>query len=202
MCLDPSVRVLSVTGRAGTGKTYVLGHAYRETVTQVGVGKVALCAPTGRAAKRIYELTGIKARTIHKLLEFPEPDDEDEYGKPIPPDPRRNRERPLLERVVYVDESSMLSQQLFEQLMAALPTNGRIRFFGDNEQLPPVDKGAPFETLLKERASKRLNRCFRSDDEVIFNAERIRMGRLPIRNHRFEIIYCENPVKQLIGFCS
>ena len=202
MCLDQSIRIMTVTGRAGTGKTSVLGIAYDETIRQVGGGMVVLCAPTGRAAKRIYELTGIRAKTIHKLLEFPEPDDEDEYGKPIPPDPRRNRERPLLERVVYVDESSMLSQQLYEQLMAALPPNGRIRFFGDNEQLPPVDKGAPFEALLKERASKRLNRCFRSDDEVIFNAERIRMGRLPIRNHRFEIIYCENPVKQLIGFCT
>ena len=73
MCLDPFVRILSVTGRAGTGKTYVLGHAYRETVKTVGTGMVALCAPTGRAAKRIYELTGIRARTIHKLLEFPEP---------------------------------------------------------------------------------------------------------------------------------
>ena len=149
MCLDPFVRILSVTGRAGTGKTYVLGYAYRETVKTVGTGMVALCAPTGRAAKRIFELTGIRARTIHKLLEFPEPSDEDEHGNPLPPDPRRNRERPLYERVVYVDESSMLSQQLYEQLMAALPSNGRIRFFGDNEQLPPVEKGSPFESLTQ-----------------------------------------------------
>ena len=202
MCLEQSLRMFSVSGRAGTGKTVILGHAYRETVTQVGVGKVALCAPTGRAAKRIYELTGIKARTIHKLLEFPEPDDEDENGKPLPPDPRRNRERPLYERVVYVDESSMLSQQLYDQLMAALPTNGRIRFFGDTEQLPPVEKGTPFESLIKERPSKTLTRCFRSDDEILFNAERIRKGRIPIRNHRFEIIYTESPVKQLIGFVT
>ena len=202
MCLDRSNRVFSVTGRAGTGKTSVLGIAYDETVQQAGVGKVVLCAPTGRAAKRIYELTGIRAKTIHKLLEFPEPDEEDEQGNPIPPDPRRNRERPLNERVVYVDEASMLSQHLYEQLMAALPSNGRIRFFGDNEQLPPVEKGAPFESLLKERASKRLNHCFRSDDEILFNAERIRNGRLPIRNFRFEIIYTEQPIKQLIRFAE
>ena len=118
MCLDALNRIFSVTGRAGTGKTSVLGIAYEETVQQVGAGKVVLCAPTGRAAKRIYELTGIRAKTIHKLLEFPQPDDEDEDGNPLPPDPRRNRERPLYERVVYVDESSMLSQQLYEQLMA------------------------------------------------------------------------------------
>ena len=202
MCLDKSTRILSVTGRAGTGKTSVLGIAYTETVEQVGTGKVILCAPTGRAAKRIYELTGIRAKTIHKLLEFPEPDEEDDQGNPIPPDPRRNRERPLYERVVYVDESSMLSQQLYEQLMAALPTNGRIRFFGDNEQLPPVESGSPFEALLKERASKRLTHCFRSDDEILFNAERIRNGRLPIRNYRFEIVYTEQPIKQLISFTT
>jgi exodeoxyribonuclease V alpha subunit len=202
MCLDKSNRIFSVTGRAGTGKTSVLGIAYDETVQQVGAGRVVLSAPTGRAAKRIYELTGIRAKTIHKLLEFPEPDEEDEQGNPIPPDPRRNRERPLNERVVYVDEASMLSQQLYEQLMAALPPNGRIRFFGDNEQLPPVEKGSPFEALLKERASKRLNHCFRSDDEVLFNAERIRNGRLPIRNYRFEIIYTEQPIKQLISFTT
>ena len=202
MCLDSLNRIFSVTGRAGTGKTSVLGIAYDETVQQVGTGRVVLCAPTGRAAKRIYELTGIKAKTIHKLLEFPQPEDEDAEGNPLPPDPRRNRERPLNERVVYVDESSMLSQQLYDQLMAALPSNGRIRFFGDNEQLPPVDKGSPFEELLKKRAFKRLNHCFRSDDEILFNAERIRVGRLPIRNARFEIIYTEQPIKQLISFTT
>jgi exodeoxyribonuclease V alpha subunit len=109
MCLDPMVRMMCVTGRAGTGKTSVLGAAYEETAMQVGKDRVALCAPTGRAAKRIKELTGIHARTVHKLLEFPEPDDEDENGKPLPPLPRRNRNQPLWEKVIYVDESSMVS---------------------------------------------------------------------------------------------
>jgi exodeoxyribonuclease V alpha subunit len=135
-------------------------------------------------------------------LEFPQPEDEDEKGEPVSPDPRRNRNKRLYERVVYVDESSMLSQQLYEQLMEALPNNGRIRFFGDNEQLPPVDKGSPFEELLKTRPFKRLTRCFRSDDEILFNAERIRVGRLPVRNDRFEIIYTEKPIMQLIGFTT
>src|SRR5262245_31956401 len=107
--------MLSVTGRAGTGKTSVLGIAFRDTAIQVGTERVVLCAPTGRAAKRIQELTGIRAKTIHKLLEFPEPDEEDKDGKPLPPLPRRNRERPLFYRVVYVDEASMLSQELYEQ---------------------------------------------------------------------------------------
>lgn len=199
MCLDRHCRMCSVTGRAGTGKTSVLGQAFKDTSVQVGREKVILCAPTGRAAKRITELTGIKAKTIHKLLEFPEPDDEDEDGKPLPPEPRRNRERPLYERVVYVDESSMLSDQLYQQLMAALPSNGRIRFFGDNEQLPPVDKGAPFKDLLKTKPKVELTRCFRSDDEVLMNAERIRAGRIPIRNHRFEVVYTASPIKTLIG---
>ncbi len=198
LCLDKQTRMFSVTGRAGTGKTSVLGTAFTDTRTQVGEGRVVLCAPTGRAAKRITELTGIKAKTIHKLLEFPEPDDEDEEGNPLPPEPRRNRDRPLHEKVVYVDEASMLSQQLYEQLLAALPTNGRIRFFGDNEQLPPVEKGAPFAELLKTRPRIELTHCFRSDDEIISNAERIRAGRIPLRNHRFEIVYSHAPVKTLI----
>jgi exodeoxyribonuclease V alpha subunit len=194
LCLDATVRMCSVTGRAGTGKTSVLGTAYRETVCQVGGGKVILCAPTGRAAKRINELTGIKAVTIHKLLEFPQPEDEDEDGNPLPPDPRRNRDRPLEQRVVYVDESSMLSQDLYMQLMQALPNNGRVRFFGDNEQLPPVEKGTPFEDLLKQKPKVLLTHCFRSDDAVLSNAERIRVG----RNSQFEILYSVNPIKALI----
>lgn len=199
LCLDKLVRMLGVTGRAGTGKTSVLGEAYRHTVDQVGKDKVVLCAPTGRAAKRITELTGIKAKTIHKMLEFPEPEDEDDEGNPLPPEPRRNRDRPLVERVVYVDESSMLSQDLYDYLLAALPTNGRIRFFGDNEQLPPVEKGSPFAEILKTRTQKVLTHCFRSDDEIISNTERIRQGRIPLRNSRFEIVYSSKPIQALIG---
>jgi exodeoxyribonuclease V alpha subunit len=202
MCLDPTVRMMSVTGRAGTGKTSVLGAAYEETALQVGKQRVVLCAPTGRAAKRIKELTGIHAKTVHKLLEFPEPDDEGPDGKPLPPTPRRNRDNPLYEKVVYVDESSMISQDMYDYLMAALPTNGRIRFYGDNEQLPPVEKGAPFEDLLKTKAKVLLTHCFRSDDEILSNAERIRVGRIPLRNERFDIIYADNPTKTLIDVCD
>ena len=64
---------------------------------------------------------------------------------------------------------------------------------------PPLKKGARSSLLLKERTAKRLTKCFRSDDEILFNAERIRQGRLPIRNYRFEIIYTEQPLKQLVG---
>lgn len=198
MCLDFDLRIMSVTGRAGTGKTSVLGTAYKETVRVVGKDRVVLCAPTGRAAKRITELTGIKAMTVHKLLEFPQPDDEDKDGNPLPPEPRRNRSRPLFQKIVYVDESSMISQELYEQIMAALPPNGSIRFFGDNYQLPPVDKGAPFEHLLKTKAKKELLFCWRSMDEIIANAERIKNGRIPIRNYRFEIVYTSSPISTLV----
>lgn len=198
MCLDHDVRILSITGRAGTGKTSVLGYAFDEELRTVGRDRVVLCAPTGRAAKRIQELTGIKAMTIHKLLEFPQPDDEGPDGKPLPPEPRRNRTRPLRQKIVYVDESSMISDELYNQIMAALPPNGSIRFFGDNYQLPPVDKGAPFETLLRTKAKKELIFCWRSEDEIISNAERIKNGRIPIRNHRFEIVYTSNPISTLV----
>lgn len=176
----------------------MLGYAFDEELRTVGRDRVVLCAPTGRAAKRIQELTGIKAMTIHKLLEFPQPDDEDKDGKPLPPEPRRNRDRPLRQKIVYVDESSMISDELYNQIMAALPPNGSIRFFGDNYQLPPVDKGAPFEMLLRTKAKKELIFCWRSEDEIISNAERIKNGRIPIRNHRFEIVYTSSPILTLI----
>jgi exodeoxyribonuclease V alpha subunit len=73
LCCDLDNLIVGITGGAGTGKTFVLGKVY-DRLRASGVS-VALCAPTGRAAKRIQELTGIPAKTIHRLLEFPMPDE-------------------------------------------------------------------------------------------------------------------------------
>lgn len=193
MCTDTSIPIAGVTGGAGTGKTLVLGKVH-ELLAQRG-RPVALCAPTGRAAKRIEELTGIKATTVHRLLRYPMPDDtvsdDAEPGEPF-----HNSERPLLAAVVIVDESSMLSPTLFNQLIAALPRNGVIRFFGDNNQLPPVEEGKPpFIAVLNDFPSVTLTYNYRSGDEIIANALRILGGRVPIRNPRFEIIYHEDPMR-------
>lgn len=219
MCCDLSITIAGVTGGAGVGKTLVLGEAYHELVRMIGKAKVVLCAPTGRAAKRIEELTKIKAKTIHRMLEFPMPDDRDIRVKgskqddaneddnntqknELPPlEPRRNRNNRLVERVVLVDESSMVSPSLYRQLLDALPNDGVIRFFGDNNQLPPVEQGTPpFISVLEDYPAVTLTLNFRSDDEIIANSLRILRGLMPLRNSRFEIIYSDAPIGRLLQF--
>lgn len=197
---DKQVRIVGITGGAGTGKTLVLGQMYRALRQEFKAYEIALCAPTGRAAKRVYELTGIPAKTIHKLLEFPTPEDHEEAREngDDPPEnkPKRNRYYPLVERVVLVDESSMVGPTLYQQLMEALPNNGCIRFFGDNNQLPPVEEGDPpfIKILERDNDNVTLTHNFRSDDYIVSNALRILEGRVPVQNERFRIIYSDNPI--------
>ena len=202
LCCDIRSRIVSVTGGAGTGKTLILGYAFHELSKKYSV---ALCAPTGRAAKRIFELTGIRAKTIHKLLEYPQPNEKeyDEDGNEITPrnEPKRNSANPFDEHIIMVDESSMIGPELYHQLVAALQKKGAIRFFGDNNQLLPVEEGPPpFRTILAKFPSVTLTFNFRSDDEIVGNAYRILHGKIPLRNYRFEIRYEDNPILALIKF--
>ena len=196
MCCDVTNRIAAVTGGAGTGKTLVLGHVYRELAKKY---KVALCAPTGRAAKRIYELTGIKAKTIHKLLEFPQPNEDFDDEIENIHEPRRNSTNPFEEFVILVDESSMVGPELYRQLIAALQRKGVIRFFGDNNQLLPVEEGdPPFRTVLQKFPAVTLSFNFRSGDDIVSNAYRILHGHIPLRNARFDVWYTDYPVLALI----
>ncbi len=216
LCCDVTERIVGITGSAGTGKTFVLGHAYREMQRLYG-SKTILCAPTGRAAKRIQELTGIRAMTIHRLLEFPAPDDpvdltvkgrpEDEEVeiKNVPTDhePKRNKSNPIDYKYVFVDESSMLGQTLYRQLLDAMPAAGCVRFFGDMNQLPPVEEGLPpFYDILDTKPSVRLTLNFRNDDEIVANARLILQGSIPRKNNRFHIVYSQQPVKDLIAWAK
>lgn len=206
LCADIKQRIVSVTGGAGTGKTLVLGRAYEE-IRRAGHA-IALAAPTGRAAKRIYELTGIKARTVHKLLEFPNPGDDtvivdkdDPDAEENPHEPKRNAYNPFLERVIIVDEASMVGPTLYRQLLDALPKNGCIRFFGDNNQLLPVEEGdPPFRTILSKYPAVTLSYNFRSQDNIVSNAIRVLRGSIPLRNEQFEIVYSDAPINTLINF--
>lgn len=223
MCCDRNLTIVGVTGGAGTGKTFVLGETFRELRTVYKANEVVLCAPTGRAAKRIQELTGIPAKTVHRLLEFPMPDDKpikikgvdngdqedtDDTPRPTiddtPPNmPRRNRGFRLEQKVVICDEASMVSPSLYRHLLDALPNDGVIRFFGDNNQLPPVETGTPpFVDILERQPHVILTLNFRSDDEIVSNALRILEGKIPLRNDRFEIIYSESPIGQLLKFAT
>ena len=222
MCCDRDNIIVGITGGAGTGKTFVLGEVYKEIREKLPASQVVLCAPTGRAAKRIQELTGIPAKTVHRLLEFPMPDDkpmkikgqkeddtsDDNDDRPTvddtPPNmPRRNRGNRLEQKVVIVDEASMVSPSLYRHLLDALPNDGVIRFFGDNNQLPPVEQGTPpFIDVLERQPHVELTLNFRSDDEIVSNALRILAGKIPLRNSRFEIIYSDAPIGALLKFAT
>lgn len=198
LCCDLTNTFVGVTGGAGTGKTLVLGHVYAE-LRRRGISAV-LCAPTGRAAKRVQELTGIPAKTVHRLLEFPMPDEYETIDPEFINEPRRNKQTRLVEKVVIVDESSMLGPTLYRQLIDSLPKDGVIRFFGDNNQLPPVEEGIPpFINILERFPSIELLWNYRSDDAIVSNALRILQGRIPERNTQFDIKYAEAPLQYMLA---
>lgn len=204
---DMKERIVGITGGAGTGKTQTLGVMYQELVREHGKSAIALAAPTGRAAKRIMELTGIPAVTIHRLLGYPTPDDPitDEDGNIVQVEnkPRFNRDNPLPYKIVICDEASMIGPTLYVNLMEAVPNHGVVRFFGDNNQLPPVEPGIPpFLDLLEKRTSVELTFNFRSDDHIVSNAQRILKGAMPVRNPRFEIMYSADPIAETIKFAD
>jgi exodeoxyribonuclease V alpha subunit len=133
-------KVMVVTGGPGTGKTTIV-RAVLE-VFQAKALRVLLCAPTGRAAKRLAESTGREAKTIHRLLEF---------------DPgigtfRRGRENPLDADLVVVDETSMVDVVLMNRLLQAVPPWACVVFVGDADQLPSVGAGAVLTDLIASGA--------------------------------------------------
>ena len=204
---DTSHRIASVTGNAGTGKTTIMRVAYDELIDR---NDVALCAPTGRAAKRIHEATGIEAVTIHKLLGFPTPREVQEENakgelktKLVPGKPRYDRFNPLPYQVVMIDEASMIGEQLFNDLMAAIPPGGLVRFFGDIDQLPPVEYGKQrFKDMLEKRPAHVLTYNFRSGNVIIDNSQRIIKGRIPQQGHGFDIVYTSDPAAALREFVT
>lgn len=129
-----------IAGAAGSGKSYTIAAIYRAFVQLVGDEAVALAAPTGKAAKRLETLCGVEAKTIHRLLEY----NTVTWG--------RNRENPLAERVVIVDEISMADVHLMWHLLEAIDfTTTRLILVGDPNQLPPVGPGNVLRDLLARR---------------------------------------------------
>lgn len=163
-------KVLILTGGPGTGKTTTtLGiiSAFREAGA-----RILLAAPTGRAAKRLYEATGMEAKTIHRLLE----------AKP-PEGYQRNEENPLDGDVLIVDECSMIDIMLMYNLLKAIPDEMIVIMVGDIDQLPSVGAGNVLcDIIASERFPVvRLTRIFRQaqTSRIIMNAHRINAGRMP-----------------------
>jgi exodeoxyribonuclease V alpha subunit len=163
-------RISVLTGGPGVGKT----RATKEIVTAAEDAdvKIALCAPTGRAARRLQETTGHEAQTIHRMLEWvPGGDPGFGPGRPLPVD------------LVIVDESSMLNLRLAEVLLEGLAETTHIVFVGDADQLPPIGAGKPFEDLIDSGAAPvvRLTQIFRQAARSMITtaAHEINQGRPP-----------------------
>ncbi len=173
MALSAGVFVL--TGGPGTGKTTLINamiHAYE----QLGQ-KVVLCAPTGRAAKRMSEATLREAKTIHRLLEF---QGENQFAK--------NESEPLMCDVVVVDEISMVDIVLMYRLLDAVKPGTHLILVGDSDQLPSVGPGAVLKDILGSDTvpNVALDEIFRQSESslIALNAHAINQGEAPLLNQQ------------------
>jgi len=208
-CCNMSERIVAVTGAAGTGKTTILQNVYRRLYKQGRT--VVLCAPTGKAAKRITEATGIQACTIHRLLEYPFPGERDpETGKTlVSTDPKRDRNCPVEEKVILVDEYAMVSVEVHRNLLDAIPSGGVIRVFGDANQLQPIESNkriqaepSSFLKMLDKFDGIRLESIHRqaAGSSIITNGQKIIKGAMPVRKDDFEIKITKEPVQVVLDY--
>jgi exodeoxyribonuclease V alpha subunit len=164
-------KFLVVTGGPGVGKT-TLVNAILAVLRVRGV-RLALCAPTGRAAKRLAETTGVEAKTIHRLLEV----------DPRSGGFRRQESHPLECSLVVVDETSMVDVPLMHALLRAVPPGAAVILVGDVDQLPSVGPGQVLADVIGSGAVPvvRLTEVFRqaSESRIIVNAHRINRGEMP-----------------------
>ena len=164
-------RVLVITGGPGVGKTTLMNSILM--ILRAKKVKCLLCAPTGRAAKRLSQATGMEAKTIHRLLEV------------IPATGRfaRNRRNPLQCDLLVVDECSMLDVPLMSQLLAAHPANGSLILVGDVDQLPSVGPGMALNHVIASGVVPvvRLKEVFRQsrDSRIITTAHEVNRGKAP-----------------------
>ncbi len=169
--------IMILTGGPGTGKTTVV-KALISIFSSIGF-KTVLAAPTGRAAKRMSEATSEEAKTVHRMLEM---------ERTIDGQMRfcRNEKNPLSEKVVIIDEASMLDLTLTSALLRAMKRGSRLILIGDSDQLPSVGAGNILSDLLSSERIKtvRLTEIFRQSKEslIITNAHKINGGEPPILN--------------------
>ncbi len=167
--------VTVITGGPGTGKTTII-KALISIFSSMGMD-VALAAPTGRAAKRMSEATGEEAKTVHRMLEM----EKNDFGKIRF---GRDEKHTLDEKVVIIDEASMIDTSLTEALLRAIRGGTRIIFIGDADQLPPVGSGNVLNDIIKSERFNTVRLCevFRQsqDSLIVTNAHRVNGGEMPI----------------------
>ncbi len=197
-----SSRLLIITGGPGTGKTTTL-NAILRIADELGL-KIALAAPTGRAAKRMTEATGVEASTIHRLLEYQYTGDYMEFAK--------NEEEPLDHDLFIIDEMSMVDTLLLSGFLKAVKNDARIIFVGDVDQIPSVGAGNVLKDMINSNRINivKLDTVFRQtgESDIINNAHRINKGQFPHLNGKdsdFFMFKSKNQadtvrlIKELIG---
>jgi exodeoxyribonuclease V alpha subunit len=164
-------KVLVITGGPGVGKTTIVNSILR--ILAAKNVNLLLCAPTGRATKRMSEATGFEAKTIHRLLET------DPKGGGF----KRNTDNPLECDLLVVDETSMVDVMLMQALLRAVPDNSAVLIVGDIDQLPSVSPGQVLADIIASGAVPvvRLTEVFRqaAQSKIITNAHRINQGIIP-----------------------
>ena len=189
-CFKENISI--ITGGPGTGKTTIIN-----TISKIYLDNgynISLCAPTGRAAKRIEETTGIEAKTIHRMLGYI-PSSYDDIGHF-----EYNEDNPLDTDVIIIDEMSMVDVVLFEKLLRGIKDNTRLIIVGDVDQLPSVGAGNVLRDLINSEKIKytKLVDIFRQSENsnIIVNAHKINNGQEPIFNEKnsdFFFLKSESP---------
>ncbi len=175
-----------ITGGPGTGKTTIV-RCILEMLKQQNK-KVLLCAPTGRAAKRLSETSGMEAKTIHRALEMNPTDGEGIF--------HRNENNPLDADVVIIDEMSMVDVGLFYHLLKAVRSTTRVIMVGDKDQLPSVGAGNVLRDLIESKVvhTTYLVNIYRQGEDslIITNAHLINNGKMPIIDNTSKDFFYEN----------
>lgn len=177
-CFEENISI--ITGGPGTGKTTIIN-----TISKIFLENgynISLCAPTGRAAKRIEETTGIEAKTIHRMLGYI-PSSYDDIGHF-----EYNEDNPLETDLIIIDEMSMVDVVLFEKLLRGIKDNTKLIIVGDVDQLPSVGAGNVLKDLINSNKIKytKLIDIFRQskNSNIIVNAHKINNGQEPILNEK------------------